>query len=151
MGPLHSSARFQTSTRSAKARSMNSLKPYRKIRHVGSPGGRLPLLPSLSTDWKHSRTAQVLFTRQLHPAAHRRMSGKHVGKASNHLGLRCYVLDTKFGPKYDVTKPLVRTRIRQDVSTCTCVAGLISPPRQNASTPSQSDLRRCLGFFLGEN
>ena len=39
-----------------------------------------------------------------------------VAKATNHLGLRGYVLDTKFGPKYDVTKPLVLTGIGQDVS-----------------------------------
>ena len=32
-----------------------------------------------------------------------------LAKATNHLGLRGYVLDTKFGPRYDVTKPLVFT------------------------------------------
>ena len=38
-----------------------------------------------------------------------------LAKASNHLGLRGDVLDTKFGPRSDVTQPLVLTRIRQDV------------------------------------
>ena len=46
-----------------------------------------------------------------------------LAKAANHLGLRGYVLDTKFGPRYDVTKPLALTRIRQDVSAGKCVAG----------------------------
>ena len=54
-------------------------------------------------------------------------------KATNHLGLRGYVLDSKFGPRYDVTQPLVLTRIRQDVSAGTCFAGMISPPRQHTS------------------
>ena len=39
----------------------------------------------------------------------------------------------RFGPKYDVTQPLVLTRIRQDVSAGKCVAGMISPPRQHTS------------------
>ena len=56
-----------------------------------------------------------------------------LAKASNHLVLRGYVLDMKFGPRYDVTKPLVLTRIRQDVSAGKCVAGVISPPRQHTS------------------
>ena len=34
-----------------------------------------------------------------------------LAKATNHLGLRDYVLDTKFGPRYDVTNPLVLTGI----------------------------------------
>ena len=38
-----------------------------------------------------------------------------------------------FGPRYDVTKPFVLTRIRQDVSAGKCVAGMISPPRQHTS------------------
>ena len=55
---------------------------------------------------------------------HKRMTGKDVpdvfggsgfvANATNHLGPRGYVLDTKFGRKYDVTQPLVLTRIRQD-------------------------------------
>ena len=52
-----------------------------------------------------------------------------LAKATNHLGLRCYVLDTKFGSRYDVTKPLVLTRIRQDVSAAKCVEGMISTSR----------------------
>ena len=41
-----------------------------------------------------------------------------------------------FGPQYDVTQLLVVTRIRQDVSAGTCVAGMISPPRQHTSCSS---------------
>ena len=55
-------------------------------------------------------------------------------KASNDLGLRGYVLDTKLGPRYDVTKPLVLTRIREDVSAGKCVAGLISLARLHTSS-----------------
>ena len=51
--------------------------------------------------------------------------------------LRDCVLDTKFGPRYDVTKPLVLTRIRQDVSAEKCVAGMFSTPRQHASCSSK--------------
>ena len=67
------------------------------------------------------------------PPAHKRMTGKcmldvfgglaFLAKSSNHIGLRGYVFDTKVGPRYDVTKPLVLTRIRQDVSAGKCVAG----------------------------
>ena len=48
-----------------------------------------------------------------------------LAKATNHPGLSSYVLDTKFGPIYDVTKPPL------DVSYGKCVAGMISPPRQH--------------------
>ena len=51
-----------------------------------------------------------------------------LSKATNHLGLRGYVLVTKFGPRYDVTQ---LTRIRQDVSTGKCVAAMISLPQQH--------------------
>ena len=54
---------------------------------------------------------------------HKRMTGKDmldvfggsgfVANATNHLGSRGYVLDTKFGRRHDVTQPLVQTRIRQ--------------------------------------
>ena len=56
------------------------------------------------------------------PSAHKRMIGKYIldvfdgpcipAKATNHLGLRGHVFDTKFGPRYDVTDSLVFTRIR---------------------------------------
>ena len=36
-------------------------------------------------------------------------------KKRHHLGMRGHLLDTKLGPWYDVTRPLVLTRIRQDV------------------------------------
>ena len=60
-----------------------------------------------------------------------------VEKTTNSVGLRGYVLDTKFGPKYDATKPLVLSRIRQDVSTGKRVAAMISPPRQHSSCSSK--------------
>ena len=79
------------------------------------------------TSWKHARKVEVLLT------------GKYMldviggsgflTKAIDHLSLHGYVLDTKFGPKYHVTEPLVLTRIRQDVAAGKCVAGVISPPR----------------------
>ena len=71
--------------------------------------------------------AEGLSIKRVHiQSAHNRMTGKYMldvfggpgflAKASNHLRLRDYVLDTKFGPRHDVTKPFVLTRIRQDVS-----------------------------------
>ena len=39
-----------------------------------------------------------------------------VAMATHHFGLCGSVLDAKFGPKYDVTQPVVLTRIRQNVS-----------------------------------
>ena len=60
--------------------------------------------------------------------------------AANLLGLRGNVLDTKFGPKYDVSQPVVLTSIRQDVSAGKCVAGMISPPRQHTSSVAISNL-----------
>ena len=87
-------------------------------------------------------------------AAHRRMPGKYVlevfggrgyvAKASNHVGLRGDVLDTKFGPKGDVTKPLAVTRIRQNVSAGNCVVGVISPLQTAHLVLLPSDLRQCL-------
>ena len=77
------------------------------------------------------------------PAAHKRMTGKCMldvfggtgllAKATNHLDLRSYVLDTKFGPRYDVTQHLVLTRIRLHVSVGKCVAGMIPPPSHHTS------------------
>ena len=60
-----------------------------------------------------------------------------LAKATNHLGSRGDVFDTKFGPWYDVTQPFVLTRIRQDVSAEKCVAGMISLPRQHTSCSSK--------------
>ena len=68
-----------------------------------------------------ARLAEVLLTRQLQV---RRLSDSfitgnymfdvfgglaYVAKTTNHLCLRGYVLDAKFGPKYDLTKPLFST------------------------------------------
>ena len=92
-------------------------------------------------------------------AAHKRVTGKcmldvfggsgFLAKATNHLGLRGYVLDTGVGPRYDVTKPLVLTSIRQDVSAGTCVAGMISPPRQRTpSSPKIVSARAAISNLL---
>ena len=53
-------------------------------------------------------------------------------RATNRLGLRGFVLDTKLGPRYGVSQPVVLAKIPQDVSG-KCVAGMISPPRQHTS------------------
>ena len=83
-----------------------------------------------------------------------------LAKATNHLGLLGYVLDTKFGLRYDVTMTtlLVLTRIRQDVAAVKGVAGMISPPRRHtpcspkvvsASAPVANFLRRVrMTWFL---
>ena len=64
------------------------------------------------------------------PALRKRMIGRSMfevfsgsgfmAKTANHMGSRGHVLDTKFGARYDVTKPLVLARIRQDVSAGKC-------------------------------
>ena len=60
---------------------------------------------------------------------------------TNHLGMRGFVLDTKFGPRYDLTNPLVLTRIRQDVSAGK-VTGMITHfvlfPNLSPVLPSQT-------------
>ena len=76
------------------------------------------------------------------PVVQKRMTGKFmldvfgvsgfVAQATNQLGVRGYVLDTKFGPRYDVTQPLVLTGIRQHVFAGKCFAELISPPRHHS-------------------
>ena len=79
------------------------------------------------TKWKHSCYVLRWLTKQFaDPTVHRRMTGKFllavfggsgfVTKATSHVGLCGCVLDTKFGPGYDMT-PLVLTRIRQDFTS----------------------------------
>ena len=53
------------------------------------------------------------------------------------MGLRGHVLDTNFGARYGVTRPLALTRIRKDVSPGKCVAAMILPPRLQTSCSSQ--------------
>ena len=43
------------------------------------------------------------------------------------------VLDTKFGPRNDMTKLLFSPEFDRDVFAGKCVAGMISPPRQYTS------------------
>ena len=71
-----------------------------------------------------------------------------LAKASNHLGLRGCVLDTKFGARSDETN-LFLARNRQDVAAGKCVAGLISPPRQHTSCLSQVvSASSCIAYVL---
>ena len=80
------------------------------------------------------------------PAVHKRMPGEYLldvfgvcgffGKRGKSFGFRGYVLDTKFDLWYDVTQPPFLTRIRQDVSSGKCVAGMLSPPRLHTSCSS---------------
>ena len=105
------------------------------------------------TNWKTlALRTEVLLTKAFaDPVVRKRMTRKYmldvfggsgfVAKATNHFCLHGYVLDTKFEPRYDVTKPLVLTRIRQDVCGGKCVAATISPPRLHTSCSSQSDFR----------
>ena len=132
------------------ATSANSFQQCRKIRQEQSSRGRLPLSPSRGPKQAGNTRATCRGTGDraiANPSAHKRMTGKRMldvfggpgflAKATNHLGLRGYVLDTRFGPRYDVTKPLVIARIRQDVSAGKCVAGMVSPPRQHTSYSSK--------------
>ena len=83
---------------------------------------------------------EVLLTAS--PAAHKRMIGKSMvdvfgrndalTKATHWLGLRGHVLVAKVGPSWDVS-----WIIRQDVSAEKCVAGMVSPPLQHASSSSK--------------
>ena len=119
--------------------SVESFQQCHKIRQEQSLGGRLPLPPSFAPKKVETlpQRAEVLLT-----AAQKRTIGKYLldvfggygflAQTTNHLGLRGYVLDTKFRPRYDMAKPFVLTRIGQDVSAGKCVAGMISPPRRPA-------------------
>ena len=82
------------------------------------------------------------------PAVHKRMTGKCLFDVFGGLGFLAKASKSsvivwpmcsiqKFGPKYDVTKPVVLTRIRQHVSAGKSVAGMISTPRLHTSCSSQ--------------
>ena len=103
-----------------------------------------PLSPSLAPNQVGNTRATsrgVVDTAITSPAVRKRMTGKHVldafgasgflSSATNHLGWRGSVLDTKFGPRYDVTAfcPHQNStgRLRRK-----CVAGMSSPSRQRA-------------------
>ena len=128
-------------------KSANSFQQCRKVRPGLSPGGRLPLSPSHAPKQAgntQSTCRGIVDTATANPSVHKRMTGQHMlgglgflAKASYHLGLRGCVLGTKLEARYDETKPLVLTRIRQDVSAGKCVAAMISPPRQHTSCSSQ--------------
>ena len=123
-----SGARFQHPARSAKTRSVAPRSPWPASKQAGNT---------------RATCRGIVDNATLSPAVHKRMTGKYqldvfggsgfLTKATNNPGLRGHVLDTKFGPRYDVTQPLVLTRSRQDVSARKCVAGMISPPRHHMS------------------
>ena len=79
------------------------------------------------------------------PAVHKRMIGSYL---LDFFGRSCflaktgaaYVFDTKLGPRYDVTKPLVRTIIRQDVSAGKCRRNVFTSTTTRFML-SQSDFR----------
>ena len=115
----------------------SSVTRYDKSRRLAADYHSLPRLRNkLET---LAQRAEVFLTKATEsPAAHRRMTGKYMidvfggsgflTKVTNQLGLRGYVLDTKLGARYDVTQPIVLTRIRQDVSLGNCVVGVSSLP-----------------------
>ena len=109
---------------------MKSFQQCHKMRHEQSLAARLPLSRSLGPRLAGSTRPTcrgIVDKATAIPSAHKRMTGKYtldvfggpgfVAKASNHLGLRGYVLDTKFA----------------DVSAGKCVARMISLPRQHTS------------------
>ena len=92
---------------------MESVQQCHKIRHEQSSGGRLLSPAPPRRAGKTRATCQgIVDVAFASPAAHKRMTGKYMHdvfggsgfltRASNHLGLRGYVLDTKFGPRYAV-------------------------------------------------
>ena len=127
-----SGAGFWHSARSPKTNSVSPLSPSPAPKQIG-----------------HTRATcrGVVDKATADPAARKNMTGKYLldmfggsgflSKATNDLGLRGYVLDTKVGPRYEVIKPLVLARVRQDVSAGKCVAAVISSPRLHTSWSSQ--------------
>ena len=125
---------------------MKSFQQCHKIRHEQPPGGRLPLSPAPTPKQAGDSRATCRGTvdrATASPPTHKRMAGKFLfdvfggndflTRTTNRLGLRGYVLDTKFGARYDASQRLVLTRIRQDISAGKRIAGMISPPRQHTS------------------
>ena len=128
---------FQHCARSAKTRSVAPLSP--------SPA------PQAGNTRATSRGIVDMATSG--PPGHRRTTGEYLldvfggsgflSKATNHLGLRCHVLDTKFGPRYDVTQSLVLTRIRHDVSAGKCVEGMVFSSTTTQLVLFHSYFRQC--------
>ena len=140
-----SGAGFQHSARSPKTNSLSPLSPSPAQKQIG-----------------HTRATCVVDKATAGPAARKSMTGKYLldmfggagflSKATNDLGLRGYVLDTTFGTKYEVTKPLVLTWFRQDVPAGKCVAAVVSPPRPHTSCSSQkNEKRKSLNFLVFSN
>ena len=118
------------SARSATTRPVKSFKQCHKIRQEQSPDGRLP--PSLTCSENRletlARRVEGLLRKRLEVIRSQARDFKECARrvrwtwhfAKNRLRLRGFVLDTTFGPRCDVAKPLVLTRIRQDVSAGRC-------------------------------
>ena len=118
--------------------------PFNSVARCGhgqSFGGRLPLSPSHAPKQAGNIRATcpgIVDRATANPSVRNRMIGKCVlnvfgglgflAEATNHLGVRFYVLDTKFGHRFDVMKPFVLPRIRQDVVAGKCVATMVSLP-----------------------
>ena len=114
---FRSGAWFQNSARSAKTRSVDNVQQCHKIRQKQSSGGRLPLTRARSRTCSCLRECFQLASRVTGARLRNVFSGHgFLTKATHRLGLRGFVLDTKFGPRCDVSQPLVPTRIRQNVS-----------------------------------
>ena len=116
--------RIQNFATSATTRSVESFQQCRKMPQVQSLGGRLSSSRSLTPKQVGNTCATcrgIADNAIAHPSAQKRI--RRVwwiwlrGKSVKSL---------RFGPKYDVTQPLVLTRIRQDVSAGKCVAAMIS-------------------------
>ena len=111
---------FRTLHKSAKTKSVKTFQQCR----MSSAAGRLP--PSRSPDPKQAENVGSTCRGTAPPRAHKRMIGKYVldvfggpgfvAKASTNLVYVSTCVTPKFGPRYDVTKSLVLTRIRQDVA-----------------------------------
>ena len=130
-GQHRSGARVQNFARSSKTRSMESFQQCRKRRQKQSSGALSLSRCKLETTAR--RAQATVDTATVSPSSHKWMTAKYMldvfggarflARTTNHLGLRGCVLDTKFGPRYDVTKPLVLTRIRHNISVGKRVAG----------------------------
>ena len=120
--PQRSGARVLNFARSSKTRSMESFQLCRKLETLAR------------------RARGIVGRTVVNPPAHRHMTRKCLLDVFGGPG---YVLDTKFGPRYDVTKPFVLTRIRQDVSAGKCVAGMTSTSTTTHFVLSQSHFHQC--------
>ena len=130
-----SCAGFQNFARSAKTRSLAPLSPSPTPKQVGNTRA----------------TCRGVIDKTIpSPAVRNRMTGNYfmdvfggfgfLSKATNHLGLRGCVLDTKFGPWYDATQPYQISTRRRRWKVC-CRNDFTS--RATNFVPSNSYLHHC--------